>query len=115
MSSQCVFCRLASKEIPAKIVYEDEEILAFEDIDPQAPVHLIIIPKKHIPTLLELEETEGSLIGRLHLVIKQLARDKSIAEKGFRIVCNCKEYGGQAVFHLHFHLLGGREMSWPPG
>lgn len=115
MSSKCIFCKIAGKEIPSKIVYEDEEVLAFEDIDPQAPVHLVIIPKKHIPTILELEEEEKELIGHLHLIIKKLAREKSIAEKGFRIVSNCKEYGGQAVFHLHFHLLGGRKMGWPPG
>lgn len=115
MSEDCIFCKIARKELPSKIAFENDKILAFEDIDPQAPVHLVIIPKKHIPTILDLAEGEEGLVGQIHLVIKRLAREKSIAEKGFRIVSNCKEYGGQAVFHLHFHLLGGRRMIWPPG
>ncbi|RME62712.1 MAG: histidine triad nucleotide-binding protein [Nitrospirae bacterium] len=111
----CIFCKIASKEIPSKIVYEDELSVAFEDINPQAPVHILIIPKKHIPNTLALTEDDKALIGHLFMVANKIAQDKGIAERGFRLVNNCNAEAGQTVFHLHIHLLGGRAMGWPPG
>jgi histidine triad (HIT) family protein len=113
--SECLFCKIAAGEIPAKIVFEDEKVVAFEDIKPQAPVHILIIPRKHIPTVLDLTEEDQELVGYMHLVANHIAGEKSLAERGFRLVTNCKESAGQAVFHLHIHLLGGRDFSWPPG
>ncbi len=111
----CVFCRIAEKKLPAKLVYEDEFAVAFEDINPQAPVHVLVIPRKHIPTSLDLKEEDNALLGRLFQVANRIARQKEIAERGFRIVMNCNAEAGQTVFHLHIHLLGGRAMHWPPG
>jgi histidine triad (HIT) family protein len=111
----CIFCRIVNKEIPAKIVYEDDKVLAFHDINPQAPYHILVIPKKHISTLLELTEGDKDLIGHIYLVMNKLARELGIAERGYRVVVNCNEEGGQTVFHVHFHFLAGREMHWPPG
>ncbi len=111
----CLFCRIIKKEIPAKTVYDDEEILAFEDINPQAPVHVLVIPKKHISTSLDIREGDNELIGRLFQVANKLARDRGVAEKGFRLVVNCNREAGQTVFHLHLHILAGRVMHWPPG
>ncbi len=113
--SDCLFCKIVEGEMETEIVYEDEKVIAFEDIDPQAPVHLLIVPKKHIATLLELEEEDLSLPGHVYRIANKLARENGIAEEGFRIVSNCKKEGGQTVFHIHFHLLGGRNMQWPPG
>jgi histidine triad (HIT) family protein len=113
--SDCIFCKIIKKEIPSKIVYEDELVLAFKDINPAAPTHVLIIPKKHIPTLVDLTEEDAGLIGHIHLTASKLAKDLGLSEDGFRVVNNCKENGGQTVFHLHFHLLGGRSMLWPPG
>lgn len=111
----CLFCKIIEKIIPAKIVYEDEQALAFEDINPQAPVHILVIPKKHIPTVLDLEEDANNLLGHIFKVANKIARDKGIAERGFRLVTNCNPESGQTVYHIHFHLLGGRPMHWPPG
>ncbi len=111
----CVFCRIAEKKLPAKLIYEDEFAVAFEDINPQAPVHVLVIPRKHIPTSLDLKEEDNALLGRLFQVANRIARQKEIAERGFRIVMNCNAEAGQTVFHLHIHLLGGRAMHWPPG
>ncbi|NAZ30720.1 MAG: HIT domain-containing protein [Caldimicrobium sp.] len=111
----CIFCRIANKEIPAKIVYEDDKVLAFHDINPQAPYHILVIPKKHISTLLELTEEDKDLIGHIYLVMNRLARELGVAERGYRVVVNCNEEAGQTVFHVHFHFLAGREMHWPPG
>lgn len=111
----CIFCRIASKEIPSNIVYEDEKVLAFHDINPQAPYHILVIPKKHLSTLLELTEEDKELIGHIYLVINKIAKDLGFAERGFRVVVNCKEEAGQTVFHIHFHILAGRPMDWPPG
>lgn len=111
----CIFCRIVNKEIPAKIVYEDELVLAFHDINPQAPFHILVIPKKHCSTLLELTEEDKELIGHIYLTIKKIAQDLGFAERGFRVVVNCKEEAGQTVFHVHFHVLAGRPMDWPPG
>jgi histidine triad (HIT) family protein len=113
--SDCIFCRIIDKKIPAKTVYEDEIAFAFEDINPQAPVHILVIPKKHIPTVLDLNGGDHDLVGHLFAVANKIARDKGIAERGFRIVTNCNPESGQTVYHIHFHLLGGRHMHWPPG
>lgn len=111
----CIFCRIAEKKLPSKILYEDEISLAFEDINPQAPVHVLIIPRKHLSTVLEIEDGDRELLGHLFLIAKKIAYQKGIAEKGFRLVMNCNREAGQTVFHIHIHLLGGRPMHWPPG
>jgi len=113
--SECLFCRIAAGEITEKIVFEDERVVAFEDIDPQAPVHVIIIPRKHIPTVLDLTNADQELVGYMHTVANRVAAEKSLTESGFRLVTNCKESAGQEVLHLHIHLLGGRDFRWPPG
>jgi histidine triad (HIT) family protein len=111
----CIFCKIASKEISSNIVYEDDKVVAFHDINPQAPYHILVIPKKHIGTLLELTEEDKDLIGHIYLVINKIAKDQGFADRGYRVVVNCKEEAGQTVFHLHFHILAGRVMGWPPG
>ncbi|MCK8815923.1 histidine triad nucleotide-binding protein [Natroniella sulfidigena] len=111
----CIFCKIIAGEMESEILYEDEEVIAFKDIEPQAPIHFLIVPKKHIPTLLDIEEGDNELIGHIHQVANQLARQEGIAEDGFRIVSNCNEAGGQIVDHIHYHLLGGRNLQWPPG
>ncbi len=113
--NDCLFCKIASGEIPAELAHEDDEIVAFHDINPQAPVHLLIIPREHIPTLLDTAPEHSVLLGRLQEVAVTLARNLGLEETGFRLVTNCLEGGGQAVYHLHLHLLGGRNMNWPPG
>lgn len=112
--TDCPFCKIVRKEIPAKIVYEDEEIIGFHDINPQAPVHILVIPKKHIEDLTKIEGKEVALLGNILIAIKKIAEEKKL-EMGFRTVINTKEAAGQSVFHLHFHLLGGRIFHWPPG
>lgn len=112
----CIFCKIANKEIPSKFLYEDEQVVAFHDISPAAPVHILVIPKKHIANILEINSDDANLISHIvQNVIPKIAKDQKLAEKGFRLVVNTKEDGGQTVNHLHFHLLGGRSMSWPPG
>ncbi len=113
--SDCLFCKIIERKIPSKIVYEDELSLAFEDISPQAPAHLLIIPKKHLSTALDLTEQDNALVGHLFQVAKKIACDKGVAEKGFRLVMNTNPEAGQSVYHIHLHLLGGRLMHWPPG
>lgn len=113
--SGCIFCRIASKEVPSRIVFEDEKIVAIEDINPQAPVHLLVIPKKHIPTIQDITDNEKDLMSALFLVINRMAAERGISEKGYRVVINCGPSGGQTVYHLHLHLIGGRYMKWPPG
>jgi len=110
-----IFKKIIDKEIPAKIVYEDEQCLAFEDISPQAPVHILVIPKKEIPSCNELTESDAAVLGRMFQVIKQLAAERGIAESGYRVVTNCGPDACQTVPHLHFHLLAGRQFHWPPG
>ena len=110
-----IFGKIIRKEIPAKIVYEDEQCLVFHDVSPQAPVHVLVIPKKPIVSLAELEADDKDLLGHLWLTITQVARDLGLTENGFRVVVNCGQDGGQSVDHLHFHILGGRRLSWPPG
>ena len=113
--SECLFCRIAAGEIPAKLVFNDEKVVAFEDIKPQAPTHIIIIPRKHIPTVLDLDEEDRELVGHMHIVANQIAAEKSLTQNGFRLVTNCKKSAGQEIFHLHMHMLGGRDFGWPPG
>lgn len=113
--NDCLFCKIIRGEIPSTKVYEDKDLFAFEDVNPQAPTHILIVPKKHMETLLELQNEHRELLGSVFIAANHIARKRGIAEKGFRIVANCKEYGGQTVFHIHFHLLGGRPMTWPPG
>jgi len=109
--SDCIFCKIASRDIPVQPVYEDEEILAFRDIRPQAPVHVLLIPKKHIPDTVGITPADAGLIGRIHLAAVQIARDLGIEESGFRLVNNCGPDSGQEVFHLHYHLLGGKNLG----
>lgn len=111
----CLFCEIVEKKRPAKIIYEDELALAFEDINPQAPVHTLVIPKRHISTNLDIKEEDNVLIGHLFQIANQISRAKGIAERGFRLIMNCNPESGQAVFHVHLHILGGRFMHWPPG
>lgn len=113
--SDCLFCRIASKEMPAKIVYEDDDVIAFRDITPQAPTHILIIPRKHISSNLDITDTDAGLVGKLFIVANRLAKEEGVDAGGFRTLFNCGADAGQAVFHLHLHLLGGRKMSWPPG
>jgi histidine triad (HIT) family protein len=113
--NDCIFCRIAQKKLPAKIIHEDGLSVAFEDINPQAPSHTLIIPRKHIPTALDIGQEDHALIGHLFQIGAKIARDKGIADKGFRLVMNTNTDAGQSVFHIHLHLLGGRAMQWPPG
>lgn len=114
--ADCVFCKIAAKEIPSNLVYEDEQVTAFKDLEPQAPVHVLVIPKKHIESVLALSDEDRALIAHIFVdVIPQLAKTLGVDAKGFRVVANTGEEGGQTVKHLHFHLLGGRSMQWPPG
>lgn len=111
----CIFCKIAEKKIPAPIVYEDDRVVAFEDLNPQAPVHVLVIPRKHIPTILDITENDYQLIGYLYHIAGSIAKERDIAERGFRLVLNCNREAGQTVFHIHLHLVGGRPMHWPPG
>jgi histidine triad (HIT) family protein len=110
----CVFCKIANREVPAKIVHEDDESIAFADINPKAPVHILIVPRRHLPTLLDAGAGDDRLLGHLLLVANSVARQQGIADRGFRLVLNCNREGGQEVFHLHLHLLGGRRLGWQP-
>jgi len=114
MSEKTIFKRIIDKEIPADVVYEDDHCLAFRDIDPKAPTHVLVIPKKEIPAVDDIAEQDAPLIGHLWVVIARLAREMQL-DKGYRVTVNCGADGGQAVDHLHFHLMGGRQMGWPPG
>ena len=111
MKKDCVFCQIVAGKVPSEIIYRDEEVIAFRDIEPMAPTHLIIIPKRHIPSLTHLSEAELPLIGHMVNIANQLAKREGIAESGYRLVVNCGEEGGQLVPHLHMHLLGGRKLS----
>lgn len=113
--SKTIFAKIASGEMAADILYEDDDIVAFRDVSPQAPTHILVIPRKPIPTLNAVEPEEAELVGRLLIVAAKVAAQEGIAESGYRTVINCNAGGGQTVFHLHLHLLGGRPLSWPPG
>ncbi|MFO7764916.1 MAG: histidine triad nucleotide-binding protein [Pelovirga sp.] len=115
MTSDCLFCKIAAGEIPATIRYQDETLIVVEDINPQAPTHLLLVPRKHIPTTLDLTEEDNALVGHIYQVAGKIAREQGFADSGFRIINNCNQDGGQTVWHLHFHLLGQRQLSWPPG
>jgi len=113
--SDTLFSKIAAREIPADIVYEDEDVVAFRDVGPQAPTHVLIIPRKPIPTINDLEPEDVELVGKLFLAAKKIAEAEGIAEAGYRTVINCNAAAGQTIYHLHLHLLGGRPMQWPPG
>lgn len=115
MQQDCIFCKIAAKELPAKVIYEDEFMIAFPDINPAAPVHALVIPKKHINNLLEIKPEDISLVAHIMATIPKIAAQLGLADDGFRLVVNTKDNGGQTVKHLHWHLLGGRFMTWPPG
>ncbi len=107
----CLFCKIIKKEIPSKVVYEDDTVLAFRDINPVAPVHILVIPKKHIGSVVELTNEDEAVVGKIYTIINKIAKQEGIAEKGFRVIVNCGEDGGQEVKHLHFHLLGGKKLG----
>ncbi|NIM19454.1 MAG: HIT domain-containing protein [Candidatus Latescibacteria bacterium] len=111
----CIFCKIINGQIPSNKVYEDEDLLAFEDVNPVAPTHVVIIPKKHIETLNDIQEEDAGVLASLLLRAQSIATEKEIAEDGYRIVLNCMPGAGQSVYHIHFHLLGGRIFHWPPG
>ena len=111
----CIFCKLINREIPAKILYEDNQIIAFEDINPQAPTHILLIPKEHFASLNDIPEEKKEILSHLLLRARNIAQELGIKENGYRIVLNTGKNSGQDVFHIHFHLLGGRRMTWPPG
>jgi histidine triad (HIT) family protein len=115
MSEDCLFCKILAGDIPADIVYESESAIAFRDINPQAPTHVLVIPRKHVSTINDLEEDDRALVGDLFLAAKQIAAEEGIDESGYRAVMNCNEGAGQSVFHIHLHMLGGRGLTWPPG
>jgi histidine triad (HIT) family protein len=114
VSAECLFCKIAAKKIPSKVMYEDDDVFAFEDIGPQAPTHILIIPRKHFESLNEATSEDQAVIGKMHLVAAELARKLKLLD-GYRTVANSGRGAGQSVFHLHLHLLGGRAFSWPPG
>jgi histidine triad (HIT) family protein len=113
--SDCLFCSIVDGKLKANLVYQDEAVLAFKDIAPKAPVHILIIPREHIVSVLDLDANDGAVIGQIFQVAGRLAREQGIAESGFRVVVNSGADAGQSVLHLHYHLLGGRQMTWPPG
>jgi histidine triad (HIT) family protein len=115
VSSHCLFCRIVERAISSKIVYEDEQVMAFDDINPQAPIHALVIPKRHIGSLDEIQETDRALLGHLLTTCANIAKQKGLARTGYRVVANTGAEGGQTVSHLHLHVLGGRPMKWPPG
>ena len=115
MEENCLFCKIAAGRIPSKIVYQDEDVVAFEDINPQAPYHILLIPRRHIASMADLTEEDGTLLARLFMVAAKLAHKLGFDESGYRFVTNVGPDAGQSVFHLHFHLLGGRKFAWPPG
>lgn len=113
--SDCIFCRIVDNTIPSRKVYEDDQCVAFEDINPRAPVHLLVIPKRHLSSLADLQEADTALIGHLMMISAKMAKERNVESSGYRVVANTGAHAGQTVFHLHFHLLGGREFEWPPG
>jgi histidine triad (HIT) family protein len=113
--TDCLFCKIVARSIPSNIVFEDDNVLAFEDINPKAPVHILIIPKLHIATINDISSEHDALIGQMYLAAKTIAKEKLIADDGYRVVMNCNKHGGQEVYHIHLHLLGGKQLTWPPG
>ncbi len=115
MNDTCVFCRIVAGKIPATVVYRDDLVVAFEDLHPQAPTHVLIVPREHLPTLNDVRPEHEALVGRMVRVAAEIAGERGHAAGGYRVVLNCNAAGGQTVFHIHLHLLGGRTFSWPPG
>lgn len=113
--AKCIFCRMVDGEIQPDVVYEDDDVLAFRDVNPQAPTHVLVIPKEHIATTNDLDADNAHLVSKCCLAARQVAVDEGIAERGYRMVLNCNPEAGQSVYHIHLHLLGGRPMNWPPG
>jgi histidine triad (HIT) family protein len=113
--ADCLFCKVVAREIPAQVVFEDEELVAFRDINPQAPLHVLIVPRRHIATLNDLEAGDDQLVGSMMRRAAALAREHGYADRGYRMVFNCNREAGQSVFHIHLHVLGGRALTWPPG
>ncbi len=113
--TDCLFCKMVSRDIAPDTVFENDDVLAFRDINPQAPTHVLVVPKQHVATLNDLDEENAGLVGKMMLAAAQVARQEGFAEQGYRTIMNCNEHGGQTVFHIHLHLLGGRVMGWPPG
>jgi histidine triad (HIT) family protein len=111
----CIFCKIIAGEIPATIVHETDDVLAFRDLGPQAPTHVLVIPKRHIATINDMQDSDAELVGKLYLAAQKVAADEGISESGYRTVMNCNKGAGQTVFHMHLHVLGGRPMTWPPG
>lgn len=111
----CIFCKISKGEIPSKKVYEDDKVFAFHDISPEAPVHVLVIPKEHIESTNELDGEKSAVVAHIFSIINKIVKELGIAEGGYRVVTNCGKDGGQTVNHLHFHLLGGRNLKWPPG
>jgi histidine triad (HIT) family protein len=113
--NDCLFCKIVAGEIPADVIYETNDTLAFRDINPQAPTHVLIIPKRHIERINDITDADREVIGSLYVAARDIAASEGLAEDGYRVVMNCNEAAGQTVFHLHLHLLGGRQLGWPPG
>ena len=113
--TDCLFCKMVSGAIQPDVVYEDEDVLAFRDVNPQAPLHVLVIPKTHIATTNDLDTGNADIVGKLYLAAKQVAADEGVAEPGYRMVMNCNPGAGQSVYHIHLHVLAGRPMGWPPG
>ncbi|MFV1983691.1 MAG: histidine triad nucleotide-binding protein [Thiohalomonadales bacterium] len=111
----CLFCKIINKELNTNIIYEDQDVLGFNDINPQAPIHTLFIPKKHISTINDITETENQIAGKLVIAAQKYASEISVADNGFRLVMNCNSDGGQTVYHIHLHFLAGRQLHWPPG
>lgn len=111
----CLFCKIVDGSIPAKKVHEDDLVVAFEDVNPQAPMHVLVVPRKHIPTSLDIKDEDNALVGHMFQVANSIASKRGLAERGFRLLMNCNAEAGQTVFHIHLHILGGRPMGWPPG
>ncbi|RNF52036.1 histidine triad nucleotide-binding protein [Marinomonas hwangdonensis] len=111
----CLFCKIVNGDIPAHVLFEDGDVIAFEDIMPQAPSHFLVIPRRHISTLNDLTDADANVVGKLQITAAKVAKQKGIADSGYRVVMNCNEAGGQTVYHIHMHVLGGRAMTWPPG
>ena len=114
-ADDCLFCNIAKGNIPADVIYENDAVLAFRDINPQAPLHALVIPRTHIATINDIERDHAADIGELYLAAARIAREEGVADDGYRVVMNCNAGAGQTVFHLHLHVLGGRQMTWPPG
>ena len=115
MTQDCLFCKIAKGEIPSDFVYEDDSVVAFRDINPQAPLHVLVIPRQHVEKISQLEQNDTALVARMIAAANCIAAEQNIAENGYRLVLNCGADGGQEVYHIHLHLLGGRKMNWPPG